>query len=372
MSQFMLNSTTSIIDIDVTKLPLKHQIKGSRGLGIFLIIFSSFWGGMPTFFLIQSIREGKFNPGILIALIFTIIGIGLFLFGLNQFFTKGQLSITSDKVTLSRSSLFGREEWREFLQGYEGILYRSEYHSGSKNSPSYTLYILEMQHKDPKKKVVLYQARLREGIREKWEAYSRALKLSALEKSEGKIVKRDVEDLDKSIQELVKEGKIKVDEVSMESPPEGIAVRSEQDLIRITITKKGLPFLAMIFMILFPLIFVYVGFFVKDAPFMFGVVGIIIEAICVAAIAWAYIATPQLRIGGQDVHFAYLTKWGEVLSTKLLRTSIEQVVIKSSSDNRNTNKGVVLESDRGMIKFGQGLPEDTLHWLKNCIIKSLS
>ncbi|MDD5070218.1 MAG: hypothetical protein PHV17_05760 [Candidatus Omnitrophica bacterium] len=50
-----------MIDIDVTKLPAKRKIKGSYGLGVFLIIFSLVWGGGYRLFL----QSNPFSPAIL-------------------------------------------------------------------------------------------------------------------------------------------------------------------------------------------------------------------------------------------------------------------------------------------------------------------
>ncbi|MFH1768834.1 MAG: hypothetical protein ABH858_06715 [Candidatus Omnitrophota bacterium] len=372
IGQFTINSTSSVIDIDVTRLPVRHDIKGARGLGLFFIVFSSLWGGVPTFFLVQSIREGKFEPEMFFILIFSIIGTALFLFGLNQFFIKGLLAITQDTVSLSRSSLFGSEKWREFFHSYQGVLYRSEYHSGSKNRSSYTLYILELFHKHKAKTILLYQSLSSQDIRKKWEDYSRALGLPAIEKEDGKIIKRDAADLDKSIQELVKEKKIEVEYINIERPPAGISVKSEQDMICIDIHKKSLPPLAAIFMVFFPFIFIYIGFFVEGAPFIFGIFGILFEITFVAVILWSIISMPQLRISHQDVHLVYITPWKEIQSTKLPRKSIEQVLIKGYSDNRDMSKAVVINSDSGTIRIGDGLSGDSLHWLKQCIIRSLS
>jgi len=128
MGQFTITPANQVVDLDVTSLPVKAPLPGNRGVGVFLIVFSSVWGGLPTLFLFRCVAQGNFHPGMLLMLIFTILGTALFLFGLNQFFTRGMITITADSVTLYRSSLFGYTQWNEFLSKYEGLLYRSEHH----------------------------------------------------------------------------------------------------------------------------------------------------------------------------------------------------------------------------------------------------
>jgi len=73
-------------NVDTAHLPFEWESsKGSKAAGVFLVIFALFWGGMPTAILVGSIASGKFEPEILFTLIFTVIGIGIFIGGLALF-----------------------------------------------------------------------------------------------------------------------------------------------------------------------------------------------------------------------------------------------------------------------------------------------
>ncbi|MDD5070217.1 MAG: hypothetical protein PHV17_05755 [Candidatus Omnitrophica bacterium] len=307
-----------------------------------------------------------------LALVFFLLGTALFLIGLNQFIVKGQIAITNDTVLFSKKNIFGKKEWREFLVKYEGVLYRSEYHAGSKNRSSYTLYIIELKHSDPKKKLLLYQSRSAQDTRQKWESYSRALKLSALEMSQETIVKREVGDLDKSVKDLIGEGKIRIDKAVLARIPEGIEIKNQGRNLIITVTKKRLSLPLLISAQLFIIIFIGLPFFAQEAAFMFTVIGLFFEMIFLAVIAWVYFFKSQLLILNEELSVSYLSRWGNFNGGKLERKSIEQVRIKSTTDNINGNKIIVIESDFGNLKFGQGLPDDSLRWLANFIIDSLS
>ena len=132
-------STTTAFDIN--NLPATRVEKGSKGMGIFLIVFSLLWGGIPTVAGIASLMKGEFKPEMLIMLIFTAIGAALFMFGLSQFFKEVVTTLDEHSVRVKCKSLFGgAKEWSEQINNYRGVVSRSEHHSSGKNNASYTLY----------------------------------------------------------------------------------------------------------------------------------------------------------------------------------------------------------------------------------------
>ncbi|MFC1479755.1 hypothetical protein ACFL6F_04075 [Planctomycetota bacterium] len=360
------------IQIDIDVLPADIPIKGSKGLGLFLLVFSSFWGGIPTMFLISSIISGKFEWGMLMVLPFTIIGIVMFLIGLNQFFISGRIRIAETGVEYEKKSLFGSKEWDTPLNEYKGVLYRSEYHSGGKNSSSYTLYIVELYHEEKDKRIILYKSRMEQGIRQKWETSSRRIGLPALEKSGSEITERDVEDLDKSVKELVQERKIEIDFDPSSAPPAGLSAEVVDGELRITSKKQTIPVIGLIIMILIPSVFMYIGFFVDDGPVVMGVFGAVFLTIMLLVVIWTWIAQPQLRLSQKSVYSLHLVPWGETSGARLNPSDIEQVEIKVPQKGQGQKKAVVIITDDKNITFGQGLDNEVLEWLKNCILTVIS
>lgn len=92
----------------------------------------------------------------------------------------------------------------EEIDRYAGIAYCEEFHAGSKNSSPYTFYIVELYHTDTKKTVIAYPSNSVHGVRAIWEDSCRQLNLPAIEKVGRTLIKRYVEDLDKSVRDLVK------------------------------------------------------------------------------------------------------------------------------------------------------------------------
>ena len=191
--------------IDLTHLPTTQVDKGSRGAGVFLMVFACLWGGLPTLAMIHLFSSGKFQAPALIGLVFGVIGIGMFIGGLYLLSCSTTTMLSLQQVSVTRKSIFGIKQWSAPLSSFTGIRSRSEYHSGSKNSPSYTLHIVELLHDDPKQAVCLYQSRMDNGIRGIWENACRVLNLPAVEGEGAHLIIRAVEDLEKSVKDLARE-----------------------------------------------------------------------------------------------------------------------------------------------------------------------
>ena len=53
------------IEWDFSQLPCQHEERGSKGEGILMIVFTVFFGGLPTFLSIKAIIKGEFVIGII-------------------------------------------------------------------------------------------------------------------------------------------------------------------------------------------------------------------------------------------------------------------------------------------------------------------
>lgn len=370
-------SSGQSIKWDLKQVPCRHKERGSKFSGIFLTVFAAFWGGMPTFFLIKSIIEGKFVPGMLWMLIFTVIGAGLFLFGLNQFFTHTVTDFDGRTFRYRHKSLFGSKAWEEPLSEYEGVMSRSEYHSGGRNSSSYTLYILELLHPDEQRRIRLRQSRSSSGHRASWETYSRQLGLPALKQDEDAdkgYTRRDVEDLDKSVRELAAEGKLEISFDPAAAIPDKLELNTRGDQLEVAISTPKIPIkmipVALPIILLLPTIFIWVGFFSKSPDIIFGIVGILVGLFLVSTVIWTSITTPLVRVNRKGLHILRRTPWGETRGKCIPADIIENVRISKERADQSSS-AVIVETDSGSHNIGKGLDRDTLEWLKNCILSKL-
>jgi len=354
--------------MDLSSLPVEHTERLPRFAGVFLLLFSLVWGGGPTIGLVFAIMSGQFQPGMLLMLLFTVIGIGLFVLGI--WMLTGVNTTRMDTRTVSRESkwLFGYKIWSEPFANYPGIIQRSEYHSGGKNSPSYTLYIVELYHDDKKRRVRLYESRSPVGVREIWEDCCRALNKVALEDDAGTMRARSVEDLDKSVRALAKEGKVEIVFDPSVPPPKGLHLSVQGDSLRIVMDKAKSSMAGMLLVLVIPMVFTYIGFFVKGVPFVFAVVGLIFLALLLAALVWAKIATAALDVGRDGVKLYWLTPWGPTRGVAMASDEIESVRIGKPPTGNASREVVLIVGDAATIPAGQGLDRAALEWLRNCIL----
>lgn len=358
--------------IDLTRLPVTQVDKGFKGAGFFLMLFACLWGGIPTFILMRAASSGPLQPGLWGLLIFGVIGIGIFLGGLYLLTTCTTTHLSLETVGVTKQSLFGTKQWIARLSEFIGVRYRSEYHSGGEDNPSYTLYIVELLHKsDAKKAVRLYEARADFGVRGIWENACSTLNLPAVEGDGANLVSRDVEDLDKSVKDLAREGKLQVKFDLSKPPPAGLSLKVDSTFLELSIkTKKGSSYIGSLIGLVFSGVFVYIGFFVKGCPLLFGIVGCVIMLIVILATIWSLITTEQIRVAKDEIHVRRQTPWGPTKGTRIDTTGVEIVRI-GKKDSQGT-EGILIETDAGTLIIATGLPAPCLEWLKNCILKVIT
>ena len=362
-----MSTSTAIRQLDLSSLPAVHHNSGSRAAGIFLILFSLFWGGIPGIIFIGLVTSGEFEPTMLFVLLFPIIGIGIFLGGLYTMTYQQTIRIDATSVSRDSKSIFGHKFWTEPLDRYSGVLSRTEHRSGGKNSSSYTAYIVELYHEDKKKRILLYESRSGSGFRKIWEDYCRQLNKPAMERSGNKMFTRDVTDLDKSVRELAQEGKVSVNFDPKAPPPKGFDARVVRDQLRVALPKKNTSIIGLIISVLFCGVFIFIGFWVDDAPVIFGIIGIILVLIFIAAGIWQSITRNVVLIGRNEIKILQETPWGETTGSILKTDEIEEVRIGQMTHGTK-QMAVQLVTDHNTRKIGVGLPRESQEWLKNCIL----
>jgi hypothetical protein len=356
--------------IDLTRLPVTQVDRSPKAAGIFLLVFACLWGGIPALVLVKAVASGTMQTGLWGLLLFAVIGIGIFIGGLALLASSTTTTLSREKVNVTKKSLFGTRQWIEPLSAFTGIRSRSEYHSGGKNSPSYTLHIIELLHPDPKKAVRLYESRLDVGARGIWEDACRTLNLPAVEGEGDNVVIRGVEDLDKSVKDLAREGKLQVDFDLSKAPPTGLTLRVDGAHLELSIHSRHASLWGPLIGLIVSGVFVYVGFFVKNAPFALGIIGGLFMLLMLGSGIWSLITTEQIRVAREEIHVRRQTPWGPTQGTRISTASVESVRI-GRKDGQGL-EGILLETDAGTTLVAENLPSDSLSWLKNCILKVIS
>lgn len=353
--------------INVSLLPADYTVPHSRVGGWLLILFALVWGGVPTLMFLNHFSGEVMGSEAYFVLIFPVIGLMIIINGIYMVSMKERIIIDQNTVTLDKKSILGHTLWTESLNKFAGVRAATEYHSGGKNRSSYTLYFIELYHEEKKKRIRLYEAKHSTNFRQLFEEYSRQLKLPALEGEEGQFVKRDASDLDKSVRELVAEGKLKVDFDPSRRPPKGITAEMKDQRLCINLPAAPLHLGGMFGAFLFIGVFGFIGFFADDASVTFGIIAIILLLIFIGAISLDRYAPPVLEVGRDKIKYYRIAPWGDTMEQSISTEEIESVYVGQKHANQG-KKGVMVVSDTKSIKIAEGQPEETLEWIKNCIL----
>ena len=362
-------------EVPIGAWPVVVTHKGSLFAGLFITVFGTVWGGFPVFGMMQHGAPDLDRPENWLFLLFPVIGVGIVLYGLHRLLWRKTVTLDGLFVAVAERGLFGARSWQEPLTGYRGVLSRSR-RVHTKNS-NYTLYLVELLHRDSKRTINLYTARRRESWRAKWEAYARWLKLPALEQDEGSVVARDVEDLDKPVAELIDEGKVAVDYDALKQRAEGLAVDIEGDAVVATRTRPQVSLLGMLLFLAFPAVFVYVGFFLGEGDavdrigrLVVGAMGVFFGVSILAGLVWDRLTRRRLRIAPDRLTVTAVGPWGESRSRSLDAGEIEGVRVGREHENRRP--AVLIQGDRQTLAFGRGLPEASLEFLRNAVLAKIA
>lgn len=248
----------------------------------------------------------------------------------------------------------GGASWREPLSAYEGVLWHEEYRhnptSGSADaSRTQRITLLELRHRfDPERTVRLLRQTKRAGIRACWETAAGSLRLPALrELPDGTMLQRQPDDLDKSLRELAREGRLELPRHDLSSPPDDIEwhpTQPWQARVRQEATFRLLIFIASFIIPLIALVAVAVG--ESALPLIVALAPLV---------GYVYRTRSGFRVGivGRELQVAFMLG-GIVLRTwRFSVDEVEQIwaapVVLARVDRHLQE--VWVESDRRSVRF---------------------
>jgi len=366
-------SKNKTFKFDLAQLPATLTKTGDRRLGMIFTLAGVLFCGVVCVILVATLLrllQGafKFDGNVLgVVLVNSLFGYVMLMGGLHHLLIV-TTTVDKGRICSSSRSLFRSKQWTEDVEGYEGILYRNEYHYQGKGS-SYTLYIVELYHTDKDKIVILYQSISPEGVRAIWEDSCRKLNLQAVEKDGSSLIKRDVEDLDKSVRDLVNEGKLGIDFDMSQSPPKGLQAKSVGGIFQVI---EKLNYLSLIvrsvFVLAFWGLFVLHFIFISKNWIVFASSSLFYWVAVAEIVFPAAFTRASIKIGEDSLFLNRITLWGETAGKTILTSEIESVVV---SDSRGRNE-VLIKTDQQEVAIGRGLSAEALQWLKNRILSIIS
>lgn len=181
----VVNTRNQPFEWDMKKVPCQLEERGSKSAGIILMGFATLWSGIPVFSLITSFILGRVEPDgeqVGAALLFLVVGIGLFLLGLNEYCRHTVTKFDGKTLRYRHKPLFGSKAWDEPLSEYKGVTAKSHIAGGAWGTGGYTLYSVELLHPDKLRRIKLWQSRSSSDQHASLKKYSRQLGLPILKK----------------------------------------------------------------------------------------------------------------------------------------------------------------------------------------------
>jgi hypothetical protein len=351
------------------QLPIAYHDAGSRGFGIFLVLFGLLFAGAGVLALVGTLRSEGLSPWLLFGLLFVAAGCGIIVLGLWVASTL-DLEITDHRVLQSRRiPLLGTRAWEAPLHEYRSVLQEEIHHSGN-NGGSYTEYTLTLVHgNDEKRNVELYNARSDAGFRAQAEKFARMFELPLSRKTPQGMELRGVEELDLSLRERIQKGRLRVDFVDTGQAP-GRGLRMLRDGSRTVIEmslRKGF-FIALIFVAVGAAVFFFVGwmsddFFVSFFGIVFGGVGLVM------AVASLF-GKEKLSLEGDQLTHGWVIFGREYRRTSLCTHEVEEVSLEVVQGTASPT--LRIRSDRASISVGSLLSREQKEWLRGCLLRLLS
>ena len=319
--------------------------------------------------------------GVVFMLVCSIIGLLLAVAGYAIKVYEESYEFTPEHVKRRWRTLLGKKEWIEPYSNYQGVLMYEEYHSGGENRSSYTEHIVKLKHSSEESKdVELYNSRQHEGFRAQTERYCRLFSLPALRQHEdGTLEERAVEDLDKSVRDLVAEGRMEVT-FDPTRPPPGEVLKLSIEGQGLRISALGNSFVrfrrvAIILTLVTGLGMAMAGSFITALPtparimlVLLGVVDVVVGQ------ALAYVSRKvgqELYVSPSEVASWWLLPWGKMGQSSVFAARVEDVTVRTPPESHGFT-AVVAETDDDCVVFGIGLKDVEKRWLRDAIIAVIS
>ena len=274
--------------------------------------------------------------------------------------------MSTSSRSVSGRTPFHREEWSEPLAAYRGVSWRVVRTGDAQGHPGRRVFqVIELIHPNPARTVPLYVRETREDVRGAWQGFARLLDLPAIDARDGAPRTRAPGDLDKSLRTLADEGRLEVPAPPAGRPPAGLDWQGERaggvETLVVRLHVRRFPALAYAGVVLAGAFLVYAGLAQQ------ALLGVIVGGALAGLTAWCWLYEPghprELRLTRTE-----LTYDDSNLITSEQRTiplaAIEEIHL--ARPKRLVNRGaLVISSDRGEIRTGQGLSPEALAWLRD-------
>ena len=279
------------------------------------------------------------------------------------------------KVQIIYRPAFGAKKVvKESIGNYEGVRFRIEFFQFgfmTKNK-----YIIELYHKNPQKTAPLYISTKGKNIRKIWEYYAQKLNLPAVVLTDEGMVRREVSDLDKSIKEMVEEGKTINSYNDREPLPPTIAFVRKRDKTVIKARKifwDAYNIIAWFCLLLFGGVLLFASFnaevvsshFSREFILAFYVVGLFI----IAASVIALFRKDKIVVKRDKIVIVHKFMLFSRKNNEIKKADIEAVEVTVNPATGRYYLSII--SDNRTAIFGKKIPIEDLRWVKKFLINEV-
>ena len=355
--------------IDLNALPTRAAFAPPRLPMLLAVGFGCIWMIISLPILVQMADIG--SPALLFSLLFPAIGLAFVITAGLQFFRQWSIRFDPKHLTVESRSLSGANTWTLPYRDFKGVLLKERTVRGKNRST--TFQIIELHHDDPAKCLPLFVDASTESPRTRWETYARRLDLPALEESKQGVSSRNPDELDKSLRELVSEGKLSCDYDPSQPPPRGLAVWQDgmdgEQVLHIGLTAGRIPVWSAGFLCGIPLILLIVGM-TQPESWPMAMVAAAFLALTLSLVVWDKRKRREIRVSRRELAVVDPWPWDRSSADRLPVDEIESLRIVRAPSNAGNE--LVVAGDTAQIRVGVGLSENALAWLKDYLTAAIA
>ena len=348
--------------------PASATVRGNLAGALIMLVFALVWTGFNLF--IGQALIGEPMPLPLILIPFLGVGVGLFLFGLKVMLYRRTVTIGHDAVVIDQRNWFRTKRLTVDLATYPGVLRKKV--TFRRNKRAHDAFLTLLAHAARDTTVVLAASRDEAEGRAQAEDYARWLDKPALEETADGFLARDPGDLDKSLAQLVAEGKIVSSYKPGSTPPAQIRVDHGAERIAVSFLKGAVAMWvwALIAGIAAASAFVIIGFATDlEAKVAGGAVAFLVLVGVLYAAQRQMRTTRQILLYRDRLELAETTRAGLDIKHTVALDQIETVRVAKP---RYGGFGLYVDTDAGSYSTGEGLPRSALEWVRDLIVAAIA
>ena len=306
-----------------------------------------------------------FSP-IFFDLVIFAVGIGIVFKLFATYLCYRKIFFDGTNITIVDRAFGGKKTtYKEKLENYEGVQLRIEFFQfGFWNR---NRYIIELRHKNLHKVAPLYISMNGRNIRKIWKDYAKKLNLPAIVFKNGDITKIDIEDLDKPLQTLAKEGKISnTFDINSPLPKETVLVRKrDKKVIKVSHViwdAYNIILLAFLFMLWCGLFaFILSGRICPVSGFISGAVLLWLTTL--------HFRRDKIAVKKDKLVIVHKFPLRNFKNDELFKKDIEAIEV---TENPATGRSFLsIYSNSKMVIFGKKLPLQDLQWVRAFLINDI-